>query len=160
MRKSGINAACCRLSAVVSLVSILTLCSAGFSRAQTNDLVVQEDLGVTELKRQKTPPPDVHGAWCGSINDSRVGAAAISMSINQKGAKLSGSWTSDRAGSGTLKGKIVGHALTLTLQQEGDRCRAAVNGALVQSDEITGSYSIFGCRQSDGGTFDITSREC
>jgi len=33
-------------------------------------------------------------------------------------------------------------------------------GTLVAPDEVTGTYSIFGCHQSDGGTLDITSPSC
>jgi hypothetical protein len=82
------------------------------------------------------------------------------MTISQNRTKLGGIWASDLAGSGTLKGRIVGNAVTFTLRQQGSACRAAVTGTLVQSGEITGSYSIFGCHQADGGTFDMTSSDC
>jgi hypothetical protein len=110
--------------------------------------------------RQTSAPPAVHGTWCGSMDDNHFGTANVSMDISQRGSKLSGTWTSSLNRSGTLKGKIAGSTVTLTLQEQGTACRAAVNGTLVQSDEITGTYTIFGCHQSDGGTFDVTNTNC
>ena len=109
---------------------------------------------------KRTSPPAVQGTWCGPMNDNHFGLANISMDISQRGSKLSGTWTSSLGRSGTLKGKIAGSAVSLTLQEKDNVCRAAVNGTLVQSDEITGNYTIFGCHQSDGGTFDMTSPDC
>ena len=107
-----------------------------------------------------TSQPAVQGSWCGSMNDNHFGAADIGMDINQRGSKLRGTWTSSLGRSGTFKGKIAGGAVTLTLQEKGNACRAAVNGTLVEAGEITGTYTIFGCHQSDGGTFDMTSPGC
>lgn len=109
---------------------------------------------------KKTPPRDVQGGWCGSMSDNHLGSGTITLAIDQKGSKLAGTWAADLAGSGTLKGKIAGSTVTLTLSPAGNKCRAAVNGTLVEPGEITGNYSIFGCQQSDGGTFDITRPDC
>jgi hypothetical protein len=148
------------LALLVAAISILPTSSAGLSQVQTDDLAAQEDLSGAESKRQKSPPPDVQGGWCGSMNDSRVGPGIISVSIIQKGTRLSGTWTSDLVVGGTLKGKVAGNVVTLTLQQDGNQCRGAVNGTLVESGEITGNYTIFGCHKSDGGTFDISRSDC
>jgi hypothetical protein len=109
---------------------------------------------------KRTSPQVVQGNWCGSMDDNHFGAANVGMDIGQRGSKLSGTWTTSLGRSGTLKGKIAGSTVTLTLQENGNACRAAVNGTLVQSGEITGTYTIFGCHQSDGGTFDMTSPDC
>ena len=109
---------------------------------------------------KRTSPPAVQGSWCGSMDDNHFGPANIGMDISQRGSKLSGTWTSSLGRSGTLKGKIAGSTVTLTLQEKGNACRAAVSSTLVRSDEITGTYTIFGCHQSDGGTFDITNSDC
>lgn len=42
----------------------------------------------------KMPPPDVSGSWSGLVEDHRFGEGDISATVNQKRAKLSGSWTS------------------------------------------------------------------
>lgn len=118
------------------------------------------DGAVVGSESSKKTTRDVQGDWCGSTSDNHLGSGTISLAINQKGSNLIGTWTADLAGNGTLKGKIAGSVVTLTLRPEGNRCRAAVNGTLVEPGEITGNYTIFGCQQSDGGTFDITSPNC
>jgi hypothetical protein len=143
---------------ILAVASIFLTSGAVFSQVQASDPATQEDLSTTEVKQ--SPPPDVQGAWCGTLNDSRVGSGTIAMTISQNRSKLGGIWTSDLSGSGTFKGKIAGNAVTFTLRQKGSACHAAVSGTLVQSGEITGSYSIFGCHQADGGTFDMTSSDC
>ena len=143
---------------ILAVASIFPTSGAVFSQVQASDPATQEDLSTTEAK--PSPPPDVQGAWCGTLNDSRAGSGTIAMTISQNRTKLGGIWTSDLAGSGTVKGRIAGNALTFTLRQSGSACRAAVTGTRVQSGEITGSYSIFGCHQADGGTFDMTRSDC
>lgn len=143
---------------ILAVASIFPTSNAVFSEVQSSDYSAQEDLSTTEAK--KSPPPDVQGAWCGTLNDSRAGSGTIAMTISQNRAKLGGIWTSDLTGTGTFKGRIAGNSVTFTLRQKGSACRAAVTGTLVQSGEITGNYSIFGCHQSDGGTFDMTSSDC
>ena len=150
-----------RLRAVafmLAVASIFPIFSAVFCQVQADDLAIQEDLSTTEAKQSQ--PPEVQGAWCGTLNDSRAGSGTIAMTINQNQTKLGGIWTSDLAGSGTFRGRIAGNSVTLTLRQKGSSCRAAVTGTLVQPGEITGSYSIFGCHQADGGTFDMTTSDC
>jgi len=105
-------------------------------------------------------PPDIAGALCGSINDNNLGEGTINLSIVQKGRFFSGNWADSLGGSGTLKGRIVRDSVTLMLRQRGSRCGLAAVGTLVDSQEISGSFSTFGCRPSDGGTFDITSPTC
>lgn len=106
---------------------------------------------------QKSTPPTVGGAWCGSLEDNQLGSGTISMNILQKGSKIRGSWTDDLGASGTLKGKVRGDAVVVTLKPRGTNCRYHVNGTLVSPTEITGNYSIFGCHIADGGNFDINS---
>jgi hypothetical protein len=142
----------------LAVASIFPTSSAVFSQVQASDLATQEDLSTTEAKQAS--PPDVQGAWCGTLNDSRAGSGTIAMTVSQNRTKLGGIWTSDLAGSGTFRGRIAGTAVTFTLRQKGSACRAAVTGTLVQPREITGSYSIFGCHQADGGTFDMTTSDC
>jgi hypothetical protein len=105
-------------------------------------------------------PPDVHGSWCGSINDIDFGPGTISLAVKQKRGKLSGSWSDTLGGNGKFKGKINGDTITATLTQRGTKCKVAMVGTLVSPDEASGTYSIFGCRASDGGTFDITRPSC
>jgi hypothetical protein len=127
------------------------------------DDAAQDDSGGDAIESEPnsmTSPPGVHGAWCGPIDDNQLGAGTISMAIKQKGSKLSGSWTDDLGASGTLKGKVQGDAVIVTLKPRGSKCRFAVNGTLVSPNEVTGNYSIFGCKASDGGTFDITRPTC
>ena len=113
------------------------------------------------LKRpKKIPPPRVAGAWCGSIQDNLLGSGAITLAIKQSGRKLSGRWTDDFGGFGTLGGNIQGTALTLTAVDKASRCKIAVTGILVNPSELTGTYAQFGCHQADGGSFDITSPSC
>jgi hypothetical protein len=106
---------------------------------------------------QKSTPPNVGGAWCGSLEDNQLGSGTISMNILQKGSKIRGSWTDDLGASGTLKGKVQGDAVVVTLKPRGTNCRYHVNGTLVTPTEISGNYSIFGCHIADGGNFDINS---
>jgi hypothetical protein len=115
---------------------------------------------VAQPESKGPPPPDVAGSWCGSIDDVDFGSGSISLAVNQNKAKLSGSWSDTIGGSGTFKGKITGESITATLKQRGTKCKVAMVGTLVAPDEVTGTYSIFGCHQSDGGTFDITSPSC
>jgi len=143
---------------ILAVASIFPTSSAVFSQVQASDLATQEDLSTIIVK--PSPPPDVQGAWCGTLNDSRAGSGTIAMTISQNRTKLGGIWNSDLAGSGTFRGRIAGNAVTFTLRQKGSTCRAAVTGTLVEPGEITGSYSIFGCHQADGGTFDMTTYDC
>ena len=143
---------------ILAVVSIFSTSSAVFSQVQASDLATQEDLSTIIVK--PSPPPDVQGAWCGTLNDSRAGSGTIAMTISQNRTRLGGTWTNDLAGSGTFRGRIAGNAVTFTLRLTGSACRAAVTGTLVQPGEITGSYSIFGCHQADGGTFDMTNSDC
>jgi len=109
---------------------------------------------------KKTPPPNVAGSWCGSIQDNVLGSGEITLAIKQKGSKLSGTWTDDFGGFGKLSGKIKGTALTARLRDKASKCNIAVNGILVNPGELSGTYSQFGCHQADGGSFDITSPTC
>src|SRR5208337_2350505 len=52
-------------------------------------LALDSTQGQPESK--KSPPPDVAGSWCGSINDMDFGMGTINLDVNQKGANLSGS---------------------------------------------------------------------
>jgi hypothetical protein len=115
---------------------------------------------VIQPESKKSPPPDIAGSYCGSVNDMDLGMGTINLAVNQKGAKLSGSWSDSLGGSGKFNGKIKGDAITATFREPGTKCKLAVVGTLVAPDEVTGSYSVFGCHQSDGGTFDITSSGC
>lgn len=108
----------------------------------------------------KSSPANVAGPWCGSINDNAFGSGTISLQVKQKGTKLSGSWSDTLGASGKFKGKINGDSITATLRARGTNCKIAMVGALVAPKEASGTYSIFGCKQSDGGTFDITSPSC
>jgi hypothetical protein len=106
---------------------------------------------------QKSTPPNVGGAWCGSLEDNQLGSGTISMNVLQKGSKIHGSWTDDLGASGTFKGKVQGNAVVVTLKPRGTNCRYHVNGTLVTPTEISGNYSVFGCHIADGGNFDINS---
>jgi hypothetical protein len=152
------NPRLCAVAFILAFASIFLTSGAAFSQAQASDPATQEDLSTTEAKPSTTP--DVQDAWCGTLNDSRAGSGTIAMTISQNRSKLGGIWTSDLSGSSTFKGRIAGNAVTFTLRQKGSACRAAASGALVRSGEIAGSYSIFGCHQADGGTFDMTSSDC
>jgi hypothetical protein len=115
---------------------------------------------VSEPESKGPPPPHVAGPWCGSIKDNEFGPGTINLEVVQKRTKLSGSWSDTLGGNGTIKGKINGDAITATLKQRGTKCKVALVGSLVAPDEVSGSYSIFGCHESDGGSFDITSPSC
>jgi hypothetical protein len=108
----------------------------------------------------KSSPARVAGPWCGSINDTAFGDGTISLQVKQKGTKLSGSWSDTFGLSGKFNGKIKGDSITAILTARRTKCKVAMVGALVAPNEVSGTYSIFGCRQSDGGTFDITSPSC
>ena len=107
--------------------------------------------------QQNTTPANVAGSWCGNVNDDLLGGGTINLEIHQKGKKLSGPWSDSLGGSGSSKGKINGDAITSTLKLRTSRCKFAIVGTLVSPGEIMGSYSVFGCRQSDAGSFDITT---
>ena len=102
----------------------------------------------------------VAGFWCGSVDDNVFGFGTISLEVKQNGKRLHGSWSDTIGGSGKFKGKINGDAITAKLMLRGTNCKVAMVGTLVSPNEATGTYSIFGCHQSDGGTFDITSPSC
>ncbi len=108
-------------------------------------------------KVKQPPPPRVSGGWCGTVQDNLLGPGNLDLAIKQKKEILSGSWTDDFGGFGVLTGKIVGDALTVRLRDKASKCKLQVNGILVSPDEVTGTYSQFGCRQADGGSFDITT---
>jgi hypothetical protein len=154
----------CRLIPMLAGIWLLATCAGAIAQAQESDLAPRDDFATAEAgepqSKGKRPPPDIDGTWCGSVDDSHLGSGMIRVAVTQRGAKLTGTWTADFAGSGTLKGKIKGNVINLTLRQTGNPCRVAANGTLVQPGEITGNYTIFGCHQSDGGTLDITSPDC
>jgi|SRR5215469_518918 len=110
---------------------------------------------------KNTPLPNVAGAWCGSIQDNNLGSGQIHLSINQNGKLLSGTWTDNLGRGGRLTGKVKkSNAVVAKLFNRDNNCKLMVNGILVEPDEITGNFSQFGCRQADGGSFDITSPTC
>jgi hypothetical protein len=114
----------------------------------------------SDAKVKKSPPPNVAGSWCGSVKDNDAGSGEINLSIKQSGKQLSGTWSDDFGGSGTLSGKINGTAVSAKLKDQANKCKLQVNGTLVSPGEITGNYSQFGCHEADGGSFDITSPSC
>lgn len=124
------------------------------------DDAAQDDSGGDVVPLKKTPPPNVAGPWSGPIEDNDLGRGTISLEVNQKGGNLSGTWSDTLGLSGTFKGKIKGDAITATLKEKGAKCKGKWVGTLVTPDEVTGTYSIFGCKVSDGGTFDICTPAC
>ena len=117
-------------------------------------------VGTPDAKLKKSPPPNVAGSWCGSLKDDDEGAGQINLSIKQNGKQLSGNWSDDFGGSGTLTGKISGTAVSVKLKDVASKCKIQGNGTLVSPGEITGTYSQYGCHEADGGSFDITSPSC
>ena len=115
---------------------------------------------ISELKAKKSPPLSVAGSWCGPLKDDDLGPGQINLSINQSGKQLSGSWSDDFGGNGTLTGKINGTAVSVKLKDDANKCKIQANGTLVAPGEITGTYSQFGCHEADGGSFDISSPTC
>lgn len=152
-------------TAVLAGLGLVLLLSVPVARAQDPtpaiDNATQDDSGGDAISlKTKTPPLDVAGPWCGSIQDNALGSGEITVAIKQKGSKLGGTWTDNFGGFGTLSGKIKGTALTAKLHDKASKCKIVMNGILVNPGEVSGTYSQFGCHQADGGSFDITSPIC
>jgi hypothetical protein len=124
------------------------------------DDAAHDDSGGDAVPLNKKRPHHVAGPWCGSIYDNQLGSGNLSVELHQRGTSLSGRWSDDLGFSGTFTGKIKGDAVTGRVKKRHSKCKVAVVATLVAPDEITGSYTQFGCHQSDGGTFDITSPSC
>jgi hypothetical protein len=145
---------------IVAFLALLLVVAAVHGVANTALAQDSDVRNITETKVKKSPPPNVAGSWCGPVKDNDLGSGQINLSINQSGKQLSGSWSDDFGGSGSLTGKINGTAVSAKLRDQANKCKLQVNGTLVSPGEITGTYSQFGCHQADGGSFDITSPTC
>src|SRR5215813_12660427 len=157
--------ACARTLAVAwAAISILTTASAGFTQVQPGDALIAEEssdaVSQSDSTRRKSPPPDIHGLWCGSARDIEFGQGKIIINIVQRGRKLTGTWSADWAGDGTFRGSLKGNTVNLRLKQKGSACRAAATGSLVSPQEIVGDYRIFGCHESDGATIVLANSDC
>jgi hypothetical protein len=128
--------------------------------AQDSSPEYQSAISSTDGKLKPPPPAPVAGAWCGTVQDNLVGTGQINLAIKQKKQNLSGTWTDEFGGFGTLTGKIVGDAVSVKLKDKASKCKLAVNGTLEAPNELSGTYSQFGCKQADSGSFDIESPGC
>jgi len=99
--------------------------------------------------------PNVAGSYSGTLEDHRFGMGDITADIVQNGSKLSGNWSSDFGGPGTIKGSVkASGAVKARLKIKGG-CGVSIKGVFQGGDEIVGTYKVTGCGKSDGGTFDM-----
>jgi hypothetical protein len=103
----------------------------------------------------------VAGTWSGTLESGFDGTGTLSLHLTQNKAKISGSFTllaTNSNASGTLKGKISGNEVALTLKNTGNQphCTAKII-ATIDDDDLMGAYVLEGGKQCKGtGTFDLS----
>ena len=132
----------------------------GSSAADDATTAPDDDAAATPDKH-KVPPPDIAGAWGGTVDDFDLGNGDIEMEISQKGTKLSGPWTSD-FGDGEFtskfKGSINGDGdIKMNLKAGRGGCHLAAVGQLVTEGEIEMTYKVKSCKgtKHDFGSFQL-----
>jgi len=109
-----------------------------------------DDDAATAPDKHKVPPPNIAGAWGGTVFDNNLGDGGIEMDIHQKGTKLSGPWDSDFGGS-KFKGSINGDGdIKMNLKAGKGGCHLAAVGQLVTEGEIELTYKLKSCKGNKG----------
>lgn len=106
-------------------------------------------------------PPDIAGAWSGSLTDDQAGGGTLALSFSQNECALGGTWQATFSSatfdsSGTITGSASGDTVSFTLLSPAPgTCGYHANGSLDGANEISGPYSTIGTNCSRSGTFDI-----
>ena len=110
----------------------------------------------------------VDGSWTGSIVDSAAGTGTAVLTMSQRGAGVSGTWSVSFADArydreGTIGGTRQGFQVSLFLTPaSGEVCGSAttLSGTLgvtatTTSNRLTGTYAVLTCDGARSGTLDL-----
>ncbi len=71
------------------------------------------------------------GTWTGEFSSSQFSPTPGEMTLSQSGAALTGSWSAQSGGFGTVSGTVTGRAATFQLQQTTPGCSGSFDGYAV-----------------------------
>jgi hypothetical protein len=101
------------------------------------------------------------GVYSGTIVDNNLGTGMISAALSQQHSKLDGTFVatfvSTNYGPGFVNGKISSNGninARLKFSLKG-KCGLNFHGTFQNGNEISGDYTMTGCKMSDHGTFDM-----
>ena len=107
----------------------------------------------------------VAGTFRGTIQDSIAGTGTIIVTLAQDGSDLRGTYQTTFAdprnnGAGSVDGEVDGNAVTLTASPSvtpfvPTACPFNVT-AIVNGDQISGTYAAFNCTVAVSGTVNLT----
>ncbi len=103
----------------------------------------------------------VAGTWTGTLDSGFDGTGTLTLRLSQNKAKIGGSFAllaTNANASGTVKGKISGDELTLTLKNTTSEPQCTMKIiATIDDDTLMGAYVLEGGKQCKGtGTFDLS----
>ena len=108
---------------------------------------------------------NVAGTFRGTIQDSIAGTGTITATLAQDGSDLRGTYQTTFAdprnnGAGSVDGEVHGNAVTLTASPSvtsfvPPACPFNVT-AIVNGDQISGTYAAFNCTVAVSGTVNLT----
>jgi hypothetical protein len=148
----------------VSLISLLIATihgRFGSATAWATSWLDDSDNGNEIEPDKKAPPPNIAGAWSGSIDDNDAGTGSLSLDVTQKNSKINGEFDC-YFGSGSFSGSInSAGVIKFTAKLEGSckgTCHLQVNASLPHPTEMSGTYKVQGCKHAkgDSGTFLVT----
>lgn len=103
-----------------------------------------------------TGPSDalVNGTWIGTSPER---GSTFTLIITQNGSTLTGTWSTNSAGTGTISGTKSGTAIAVNLNGTGGSCSLTYTGTLQTSlTSINGTVVPINCNSNTIGTLNLT----
>jgi hypothetical protein len=116
------------------------------SSAADDDATAPDDDAAATPDKHKVPPPDIAGAWGGTLDDFDLGDGGVEMEIKQKGTKLSGPWSSDFGGRKFTGSIDSDDDIKMNLKAGKGGCHLSAVGQLVTEGEIEMTYRVKSCK--------------
>jgi hypothetical protein len=118
----------------------------------------------TAIADSKSPPAQMAGTWIGNLDDTKNGAATLTLDLTQTTATVGGTFSivftnSPDTPSGSLHGKVTKSkaSLVLTTTNQSHVCKVGMKGEVAPIDEFKGKYKALNpskhCQAK--GTFDL-----
>lgn len=106
-------------------------------------------------------PVSVSGTWTGSVASNRVGAGVATVTLNQSGSSLTGTWAAafpdpSNNDSGSLSGTVSGSGISATLTSSVPGACPYSFTATVNGNQMSGTYATFNCTVAAGGNINLT----
>jgi hypothetical protein len=133
----------------------LLLGSFGFAHAQSE----QDEIATPECNCGHRRPPAVAGTYSGPVDDNTNRRGTLTLSVVQKGKRITGAWSlsypSDAGVSGRFVGKVFQRAIQAKMSTSIKGCRYLVTATIFQG-AFQGNFMTSGrCPEEDSGAFQI-----